>query len=445
MAAARCRHVAAPSTPSPPRPPWKEPCSNKKEKKRLLSGRAPSRARKGRKDQPSAAKKKRRPARVDLQSKQNVLSLVESLEGLTDPRVNRRRRHLLMDIVVIGVLAVVCNADTWKDMHVWAQTHEDWLAKLLPLPNGIPSRDTLRRTISRLNPQEFQRCFLRWLGSLRRRIQGVIAIDGKTARRSMNGEQGPLHLVSAWASQQRLTLGQVRVSEKSNEITAIPELLKLLELKGAIVTIDAMGCQKEIAAQIMAGRGDYVLAVKENQPKLYQALSDHFLALHEEIDRSAAAWDIHQTKDKAHGRMEQRTTYVVAVPESFSARADWKGMRSWGQVIRLTEQDGKETSELRYFISSLPPQAERIAEAVRSHWGIENSLHWVLDVTFREDESRIRKDQGVDNVGWLRRVAISLLQNDTTIKDSIRAKRIRAGYDITFLDRLLQNMKSCEN
>jgi predicted transposase YbfD/YdcC len=348
---------------------------------------------------------------------------------------------LLIDIVVIAVLGVISNADTWKDIHVWAESQHKWLASILTLPNGIPSRDTIRRTISRLNPQEFQQCFLRWLKALRRGVSGVVAIDGKTSRRSMDAELGPLHLVSACACEQHLTLGQVRVSEKSNEITAIPELLKLLELKGAIVTIDAMGCQKEIAAQIIDRGGNYVLAVKDHQPKLSAAIGEHFLKIHEHGDYSSAKCRNHKTEESRHGRLEERTVYVTPLPESFAFSDDWKGIRSLGQVITYTERDGKNSTEVRNFISSLPPQVRQLASEVRSHWRIENSLHWILDVTYRKDESHIRKDHGVQNVGWLRRIAISLLKNDTSIKDSVRGKRIRAGYDIEFLKEILRNVK----
>jgi predicted transposase YbfD/YdcC len=363
-------------------------------------------------------------------------SLVDSFREVTDPRVNRQRRHCLIDIIIIAVLAVMCNADTWKDIHIWGVANQQWLQTFLELPNGIPSRDTFRRTISRIDPDQFQKAFLRWLRCINKRIQGVVAIDGKTLRRSRSGDKGPLHIVSAWACEQHLTLGQRTVDGKSNEITAIPELLATLAIKGAIVTIDAMGCQKNIAAQIIAAHADYCLAVKDNQPTLSADIAKSFLDAMEN-DFESVTHDEHKTHDKGHGRIEVRYYYTMPVPKTLRTAHQWEGLTSIGMTITYRNSDLDCDGEVRYYINSFASDAKRFAGAVRGHWGIENSLHWVMDVTFREDESRIHKDHGGENVSWLRRLAISLIKRDTTMKDSIRSKRIRAGYNVEFLKQML--------
>lgn len=413
------------------RRPWQERASNKRQKKRIVQGtarRVPTRS-----DQPRDRTKKGRAMEGPIPA---MSSLVESFSEVTDPRVNRQRRHCFTDIIIIAVLAVMCNADTWKDIHIWGVAHQPWLTTFLELPNGIPSRDTLRRTISRVDPDQFQQAFLRWLGCLNKRIKGVVAIDGKTLRRSRSKDRGPLHIVSAWACEQHLTLGQRTVDGKSNEITAIPELLATLALQGAIVTIDAMGCQKNIAAQIIAAHGDYCLAVKDNQPTLAEDMANGFIAAMES-DFENVDHDEYETHEKGHGRTETRYYYTMPVPETLRTAHEWKGLKSIGMTVTYRHADLDCDGDVRYYINSFPSDAKKFASAVRGHWGIENSLHWVMDVTFREDESRIRKDHGGENVSWLRRLAISLIKRDTTIKDSIRSKRVRAGYDVEFLKQML--------
>jgi len=410
---------------------WQEPGSNKRQKKRIVQGTAIRAA--TRSDQQRKSKKKRRPVGRPIPV---ISSLVDSFSEVTDPRVNRQRRHCFMDIIIIAMLAVMSNADTWKDIQIWGVANQQWLATFLELPNGIPSRDTFRRTISRVDPDQFQRAFLRWLKCLNKRVKGVVAIDGKTLRRSGRADQGPLHIVSAWACQQHLTLGQRTVDGKSNEITAIPELLATLALQGAIVTIDAMGCQKNIAAQIIAAHGDYCLAVKDNQPTLAEDLANSFIAAMEN-DFKRVPHDEYETHEKSHGRTEARYYYTMPVPETLRTAHEWQGLKSIGMTITYRHADLDCDGDVRYYINSFASDAKRFASAVRGHWGIENSLHWVMDVTFREDESRIRKDHGGENVSWLRRLAISLIKRDTTIKDSIRAKRVRAGYDVEFLKQML--------
>lgn len=416
---------------------WTERCANKRQKKRVLNGAMDKPARPERKTRETLSKS-------DVESstavEQHMETLCECFSDVRDPRVDRRRRHLLLDIIVIATFAVIANADTWKDIQIWGETHQEWLGSFLTLPNGIPSRDTFRRTISRIDPQEFQEAFLRWLRGLRKGLEDVIAIDGKTLRGSKRQEQGPLHIVSAWASEQHLTLGQRQVDGKSNEITAIPQLLRTLVLKGSIVTIDAMGCQKEIAATIRERKGHYCLAVKGNQETLARDIAASFETA---IDNDFRGKNQQQSsvieEKRPHGRVETRHYYTMPAPETLRTRADWADLTSIGLTItyRGTGTAPAEEGEVRYYIMSFPSNVEQFAKAVRQHWGIENSLHWVMDVTFREDESRIHKDHGGENVSWLRRLAITLLKNDTTRKDSIRAKRIRAGYDTSYLEDVI--------
>lgn len=413
------------------RQPWQERASNKHKKKRIVEGQPIS-------SQKRPTKRHTSPCTTDC-SVAVISSLVECFSDVDDPRVNRQRRHKLIDIIVIATLAVMCNANGWKEIYLWGDANHQWLKAFLELPNRIPSRDTFRRTISRLNPQQFERAFLRWLRGINRRIQGVIAIDGKTLRGSRCGDKDPLHIVSAWACEQHLTLGQRTVDGKSNEITAIPELLATLALKGAIVTIDAMGCQKNIAAQIVEAHGDYCLAVKDNQPTLAEDIAQSFLASLEN-DAGSAPYEEHSTHDKGHGRMETRHYYTMPVPKTVRTAHEWKGLKSIGMTITYRHVDKDCDGEVRYYINSFDSDAKQFANAVRGHWGIENSLHWVMDVTFREDASKIHKDHGAENVSWLRRLAITLIKRDTTIKDTIRGKRIRAGYNVEFLKQMLASI-----
>jgi predicted transposase YbfD/YdcC len=360
----------------------------------------------------------------------NTLSILEHFADLKDPRIDRTKRHLLLDIIGLAICAVIAGAEGWEDIEAFGKAKHAWLKTLLRLPHGIPSHDTINRVFRMLKPERFQECFLRWTDSLHEQL-GLkrIAIDGKTLRRSHDraSAQNALHLVSAWSVENRLSLGQVAVDEKSNEITAIPKLLELLELQGAIVTIDAMGCQKEIARQIVDGGGDYVLVVKDNQPTLHAAIQEYFIHLHE-TNFEGSDCRRHTTREKGHGRVEERQYYFAPLPETWADLADdWAGLQGVGQVITSTEREGKPTDEVRYYISSLPPGVKRFAQAARGHWGIENSLHWVLDVTFDEDRSRIRKDHGPENFALLRRLATSLINQDDS-QGSIRRKRKRAAW-----------------
>lgn len=358
---------------------------------------------------------------------------------LRDPRVVRRKRHLLLDIVVITVCGSVAGCDDWQQIVTFAHARLDWLKKFLRLPNGIPSHDTLERVFDRLDPQAFQACFRDWMQALHE-VLGLsqIAIDGKTLRGSGGRGLKALHLVSAWATANYLSLGQIAVDEKSNEIPAIPQLLELLDVKGALVTIDAMGCQKEIAAKIVEKGGDYVLTVKDNQPTLLAEIQACFeKAL--DNDFAGLKHDSYQTEDKGHGREEKRYYDIITDPDpaSLPAAAAWKNLHVIGMCYYECVRDGKETSEVRYFIGNRKAKAKVYGQALRNHWGIENNLHWQLDVSFNEDKNRFSKRHGAENLALVRRLAVSLLKQHPD-KRSIACKRLLAALDPHFLTEVIQ-------
>jgi predicted transposase YbfD/YdcC len=356
---------------------------------------------------------------------------------LTDPRVERSGRHILQDMIVLALCAMIANADSWVDIERYGRAKLDFLRRFLELPNGIPSHDTFSRVFARLDPAALLLCLRHWLADLRAKCGGQhVAIDGKTLRGSHDGETRPnaLHLVSAWASEARLFLGQVAVAEKSNEITAIPQLLELLDLEGDTVTIDAMGCQKAIAQTIRDNGADYVLAVKDNQPTLHAALHEAFLAFAEDDYREPSLRRL-TTLDENHGRTERREYFIADVPANLPGAEDWPELRSIGMVLRSRAEGGEFTDEVGFYIGSIAPKVKHFARVARGHWGIETTLHWSLDVTFAEDASRVRKDRGPENLGMLRRLVVSVLQQDTSSKSSLRGKRLIAGWDD---DALLQ-------
>jgi predicted transposase YbfD/YdcC len=367
------------------------------------------------------------------------LSMVIHFGGLQDPRIERTKRHLLVDIVCLSICAVIAGAEGWEDIEEFGKQKADWLRTFLQLPHGIPSHDTIARVFRLLDSAEFEATFRDWIGIVNQRLgTRHIAVDGKSARRSHDrlAMKDMLHLVSAWSVDNRLVLAQQAVDEKSNEITALPELLKALQLQGALVTIDAMGCQKEIAAQIVQQGGDYILNVKDNQTRLSTALQEHFTALHND-DRFTRTQRC-VTHTTAHGRSEERHYFCVPLPSELAwIAAEWSGCRSLGQSISYVQRDGQETSEVRYYLNTLPANARQLGQGVRGHWSIENAQHWVLDVTFREDESRIRKDKGPENFARLRRIALNILQQDKS-KGSIRRKRKRAAWNEQQLLNMLQ-------
>jgi predicted transposase YbfD/YdcC len=358
--------------------------------------------------------------------------------GLTDPR-RAKVTHPLINIVTIAICATIAGADDFVAMATWARQHRDWLGRFLDLSPGIPSHDRLNMIFRRLKPDQFERCLLSWLAALHDTSAGrLIAIDGKTARHSFDTAtaKSALHMVSAWAVSQRLSIGQVAVDKKSNEITAIPELLEMLELCGAMVTIDAMGCQTGIAEMIVRGGGDYILAVKGNQAGLHEGIVGHFLD-HMDDDFARVGVSRHETEERGHGREEHRTYFVCDVPEDLPDASRWKGLVQIGMAISDTTRGGKRCDDVRYYILSKKLTARRFGTLVRSHWGIENSLHWQLDMSFGEDQSRVRKDHAAANLAVLRRIGLSLLKNETSSKVGIKNKRLVAAWNSDYLHKVL--------
>ncbi len=352
-------------------------------------------------------------------------------ENLTDPRMERTRRHVLQDILVIALCAMIANANTWVDIERYGKTKLDFLRRFLELPNGIPSHDTFSRVFGKLDPAALLVCLQAWLNQLRKQLGGKqVAIDGKTLRGSHDGTARPnaLHLVSAWATEARLFLGQLAVDQKSNEITAIPQLLELLDLEGDTVTIDAMGCQKEIAKTIVDKKANYVLQVKDNQPTLHAAICEAFIGF-AEADYTEPSLRRFRTVDCDHGREETRDYFIAKLPAALPGADDWVGLTSMGMVLRTRKEGDNISEEVAFYITSLAAEVKAFARAVRGHWGIETTLHWSLDVTFSEDQSRVRKQRGPENLGMLRRLVVSILQQDTSCKASLRGKRLIAGWD----------------
>lgn len=372
-----------------------------------------------------------------------LLSFDENFQVINDPRVIPRCTHSLHTILFVAVAATIAGADGPEDIATFAKRKAAWLKQFVDLTNGTPSHDTIGRVLGLIQPKEFQDAFLGWISSLSiLQDHGgnpiFVPIDGKTMRGSYKNadKSDMLHIVSAWASKQGITLGQVAVDSKSNEITAIPELLKMLELHEAIVSIDAMGCQRDIAAKIVTGGGDYVLQVKGNQLTLEEAIASSFIEL-DGAEATPAKARRHTTKEKSRGRQETRHYTIMPLPDSMSAFGKkWSGLISIGRVVREVERDGKQTSETSYYITSLEAKVGVFSESVRSHWGIENSLHWVMDVVFGEDRSHIRQGHAAENMSFLRRFVTTLLKQDTS-KTSLKQKRKEAAWDTDFLEKLL--------
>ena len=371
-------------------------------------------------------------------SQKKSARIQDHFANLTDPR-RRKVTYPLINIVVIAVCAVICGADDFVAIADFGKTKRRWFARFLHLNSGIPSHDRFNAVLAAIKPAEFERCLLSWITALHEITGGqVIAIDGKTLRRSFDKATGKaaIHMVSAWATANHISLGQVVVDAKSNEITAIPKLLEILDISGALVTIDAMGCQTEIARKILDGKGDYVLHVKANQPTLHQGMADYFDDCLED-DFARVKVRRYHTEETGHGREESRYYYVCPVPDDLPDRARWPGLKAIGMVISITIRDGEESNEVRYYILSKYLSARRFAGAVRGHWGIENRLHWQLDVTFQEDQCRIRKGHADANFSILRRAALAMLKNESTLKVGVKNKRLAAGWDEAYLEQVL--------
>ena len=370
----------------------------------------------------------------------NSGSLIDHFSTIVDPRVDRTKEHLLIDILVISICAMLCGADSFTDMEDFGHAKEDWFASFLALPNGIPSHDTFNRVFGLLKPQEFSDCFMYWTQGLRRTLsREVVAVDGKCVRRSYDQAQGrgPIHLVNAWALENRLVLGQVKTDTKSNEITAVPELLRKLELSGCIVTLDAMGCQKSIATEIRNADADYVLALKGNQGTAHHAVKT-FLEDAQKRQFKGVEHDFAQTIEKAHGRIETRRYWVTEQIQWFTDLEQWEGLRSVGMVEATREfPDGRMSTERRFYLSSLEANAQEFARAVRGHWAVENQLHWTLDVSFGEDQCRVRAGHAAENLAILRKMTLNILKRDTQKKRGIKGKQKNASWDHNYLLSLL--------
>lgn len=367
-------------------------------------------------------------------------SLLEAFIHISDPRGERNRRHSLESILVIAVCGVISGADNWVSIEEWGNAKKEWLSTFLDLPNGIASHDTFGRVFALLSPDEFQEVFIRWAAGLTVDVDGkVVALDGKTLRRSFDQASGrsAIHMVSAWCTDTGVALGQVKTEEKSNEITAIPALLRVLHLSGAIITIDAIGCQKKITQAIREEGADYFIAVKDNQPRLASFIRDWFDDAQGNDFVGCETLSIGEVS-RGHGREEERMVWLAPAPQDLPNREEWAGVQSIVMAEALRTQDGKSSVHHRFYISSLTPDdPARALRVVRDHWGIENSLHWVLDVAFREDESRIRVGHAAENMSRLRHIALNLLKKETSLKVGMKTKRLRAGWDNDYLLKVL--------
>lgn len=361
-------------------------------------------------------------------------------KNINDPR-HHNKLHKLVDVLIVAICAVVASADTYEQIENFGKKRYKWLSKFLELPHGIPSHDTFGRILERMDPQEFQNSFKHWIEAVTQQTKGqVVAIDGKTLRRShdRSKDKKAIHMISAWASSNQVILGQLKTEEKSNEITAIPYLLKLLDISGCIITIDAMGTQKKIAKTIIDRGADYILAVKENQKDLYKQTVLFFDQM-EQMKQQGYTFQEDTTVDGDHGRIETRRHVLTSDIGWLQGKENWSGITCIGMVQSTREIQGQSSQENRYYISSIDCDANKFGAAVRSHWGIENSVHWVLDIAFREDESRIRNGSAPENFAAIRHIALNLLRNDKTFKGSVKTKRLNAAMDTDYLEAVVFN------
>jgi predicted transposase YbfD/YdcC len=364
--------------------------------------------------------------------------IVRHFGNLADPRKDNKR-HKLIDIITIAICGIICNADSFEHIAEFGRAKREWLKGFLELPHGIPSADTFERIFSRIDPEEFRGRFVEWMQTVKKLTHGeVVAVDGKKVRRSHDRSNGKfaIHMVSAWACTAGLVLGQTKTDEKSNEITAIPQLLKVLEIAGCIVTIDAMGCQKDIAQTIVEKGADYVLSLKGNQGSLHDDVK-LFFQDHKQNNFKDASFDYHETVDADHGKIEIRKYWTTSGIDWLYGKECWANLKTICMVERERQFEDRVESETSYHIGSIDNDAALFAHAVRSHWRIENSLHWVLDVSFREDESRIRKDMAPQNFAVLRHIALNMIKKETSLNISIKSKRLRAGWDNNYLLKVL--------
>lgn len=364
-------------------------------------------------------------------------TLFEHFADMEDPRLDRKKLHLLTDIIIIAILAVISGSTGWVEMELFGKCREQWLSRFLSLPNGIPSHDTFGRVFTLIDLKQFQNCFINWTNSLRSFFsEELIAIDGKCLRRSFSSAQAnnPIHIVSAWGHKNRLVLGQVKVDDKSNEITAIPKLLQSLWVKGCVVTIDAMGCQKDIANEIIERKADYILAVKGNQENLHAQIKSHFDQIAEMVHPTHEIW---KTEESGHGRKDIREYHLFNDIQWLEIRDQWPGLKAVGAVCSYRQTQNKETLETRFYIMSKKLSAEEFAAAVRYHWGIENKVHWTLDVTFREDDCRIRDKNGPANMAVLRHIAMNILRMETSCKLGFKGKQFKAALSLEYLEKIL--------
>lgn len=368
-----------------------------------------------------------------------MTSIHEHFKTLPDPRRDSHVRHLLMDILCIALLAIIGGAESFNDIELFARCKEEWLRTFLPLPNGIPSHDTFNRVFSILSPDAFNKCFIAWTQSLAKKLKGVVAIDGKTLRRSFDSasKTTALHVVSLWSVENELVMGQIRTEAKSNEITAIPKLLEMLDITGCTITIDAMGCQKEIAKKVTDCGADYVLGLKGNQGNTFDAVK-HLFGWEGKDGYRGVVHTEHETLEKDHGRIEKREAYSIGNLEEFDEFSVWPGLKSVTMIVSTREVMGKSpTMERRYYLSSLEANAEKISSAIRAHWGIENKLHWILDVDFHEDYARNRINHSAENMAMMRHMALNLIKKENTSKTSFRGKRLKASWNDDYILQLL--------
>ena len=372
-------------------------------------------------------------------SNSNQPAIMKPFARIQDPRINRTKRHELIDVIFVAICGIICGARSWTEIELIANERIDWFRRFIALPNGIPSHDTLGRIFARIDPVEFRSSFIQWINQVATIVNDVIAIDGKTLRRSFDkgAEKGAIHMVSAWADYANVVLGQIAVDEKSNVITAISQLLKLLEIKGCIVTIDAMGCQKKIAQAIVDAKADYVLAVKGNQQNLENEIDD-FVGRHCENDFNDVKHEYYRTQDRAHGRQEMREYYLFTDINWLQCKDAWANVKSVGVVRSVRENRDGRTEEVRSYITTIASGVEVFADAARRHWGIENKLHWCLDVAFREDDCRVRKNNAPQNFAVLRHIALNMLKNENSIKRSLSGKQLTAAMNVKYFEKVLR-------